>query len=174
MSSRQPIEVCVECATPFLDRYAIEVGERGRRPRRCPSCRPVAAQTTHNARRRESGSNREYMREYRKRAAVRAREVERQQTEAFKAAALERRAARKLQQYATSTERIYRRRVFERDGGRCHLCRKKVDPRAWHLDHIVPLALGGSHTYENVAVSHPECNRAKGTRAVGEQLRVVG
>lgn len=71
-----------------------------------------------------------------------------------------RRRARKAS--APVVERIYRAVVWERDGGKCHICGKKADPRRWHLEHIVPLACGGEHSYRNVAVSHPACNLRKG------------
>lgn len=80
-----------------------------------------------------------------------------------------RRRARKRN--APVVERIYRSRVWERDAGRCHICGKKADPNNWHLEHIIPLALGGEHSYRNVAVSHPACNLSKGVRGHA-QLRL--
>jgi 5-methylcytosine-specific restriction endonuclease McrA len=53
--------------------------------------------------------------------------------------------------------------VFERDGGICGICEEPVNEN-WHLDHIIPLAAGGSHVYENVQVAHPRCNLRKGAR----------
>lgn len=54
--------------------------------------------------------------------------------------------------------------VYERDGGICHICLEMTDPRNWHMDHVIPLARGGAHAYDNVAVSHPACNIAKGDK----------
>lgn len=72
------------------------------------------------------------------------------------------------------------REIFERDGWRCHLCRKKVDPNVSRrlpdgasIDHLVPLSDGGSDNPANVATAHNRCNREKGVRAMGEQLRLV-
>ena len=62
-------------------------------------------------------------------------------------------------------DRIYRRVVFARDNGVCRICQRPVDPKKWDLDHVVPLSRNGTHTYDNVAVAHPSCNRAKGARA---------
>lgn len=61
-------------------------------------------------------------------------------------------------------EHVDRSTVWLRDGGICHLCGQAADPSDWHLDHIVPLARGGQHSYTNTAVSHPRCNLSKGAR----------
>ena len=76
--------------------------------------------------------------------------------------------ARKLN---ATVEQVSRAVVYERDAGRCHLCGGKVNPRGWHLDHIIPLARDGEHSYRNVAVSCPKCNMSKGTKG-GAQLRL--
>lgn len=62
------------------------------------------------------------------------------------------------------TERIEPRVVFSRDGGICGICLEPVDPNRFHIDHIVPLALGGPHVYSNVQLAHPLCNHRKGAR----------
>jgi 5-methylcytosine-specific restriction endonuclease McrA len=66
----------------------------------------------------------------------------------------------------SSTERIDRGQVFERDHGICHICKLAVDPKHWHMDHIVPLSKGGAHVMANVSVAHPRCNRSKGAKLV--------
>jgi len=71
------------------------------------------------------------------------------------------RHARKL---GATTEKVSRAVVYERDGGRCHRCGKKVPKKGWHLDHLVPLARGGEHCYRNVAVAHAKCNISKGIK----------
>ena len=72
------------------------------------------------------------------------------------------------------------REIFERDGWRCHLCRKPVrqDVSRLHdegatIDHIIPISLGGEDEPANVATAHWKCNRDKGARAVGEQLALI-
>lgn len=71
---------------------------------------------------------------------------------------------RARQRSAPVVERISRSVVWERDAGICHLCGEPADPNDWHLEHIVPLARGGEHSYRNVAVSHPACNQKKGAK----------
>jgi 5-methylcytosine-specific restriction endonuclease McrA len=70
---------------------------------------------------------------------------------------------RRAQKLETQTEPIDLAIVFERDKGICGICLEPVDPRQgkWDLDHIVALRAGGTHTYDNVRVSHPSCNRRR-------------
>lgn len=65
-------------------------------------------------------------------------------------------------------ERIERLLLFKRDGWICHLCSEAIDPNcrfpdslSASVDHIVPLSMGGTHTYDNVAASHLGCNARK-------------
>jgi hypothetical protein len=70
--------------------------------------------------------------------------------------------------------------IFERDRWRCHLCGRKTRkdlkgqqrPRSPEVDHIVPLSVGGSHTWDNVATSCHECNMKKRNEIRG-QLRLA-
>lgn len=78
-------------------------------------------------------------------------------------------------------EDIYEQEIFKRDGWRCQICSKKVNPKLKHphlysasLDHIVPLAKGGTHEKKNTQLAHLHCNISKGNRAIGCQLRVFG
>lgn len=67
-------------------------------------------------------------------------------------------------------------KVFERDGYRCGICGRKTlqskrgtcHPKAPELDHIVAIALGGSHTYANVQTACRSCNGAKGAASLGQ------
>lgn len=63
--------------------------------------------------------------------------------------------------------------IYERDAARCHICGRKVSKKAWHLDHIMPLAKGGDHSRRNVAVACARCNTRKGAKA-GYQMRLFG
>jgi 5-methylcytosine-specific restriction endonuclease McrA len=52
-----------------------------------------------------------------------------------------------------------RRAVFERDGGRCVGCGAEFDLQ---YDHVIPVALGGASTAENLELLCAPCNRRKG------------
>lgn len=56
---------------------------------------------------------------------------------------------------------VSRDAVIARDGLACHLCGSDVDPANWHLEHVIPIALGGTDCLANAAVAHPTCNLQK-------------
>jgi hypothetical protein len=95
-----------------------------------------------------------------------------------KRVAKDRRRARKRNAFV---ENVYRKKVFEADGYRCHLCNQKTDPtkkvphpRSPTLDHIIPLAAGGTHEPSNCRTACFLCNALKGDRGGGEQLLLIG
>lgn len=52
-----------------------------------------------------------------------------------------------------------RRGIWERDGGRCGICGKPVAfDRNMHIDHIMPLHVGGSNHAHNLRPTHGRCN----------------
>lgn len=61
--------------------------------------------------------------------------------------------------------------IWDRDGGICQLCGDSIDPELpWPdpmsktIDHVVPLANGGTHEPANVQLAHALCNCIKGNR----------
>ena len=70
-------------------------------------------------------------------------------------------ARRRVRIMGGQYEVIDRKAVWARDAGTCRICGSSVEPNNWHLDHIIPLSRGGSHIYDNVAVTHPICNMRK-------------
>lgn len=56
-----------------------------------------------------------------------------------------------------------RQRVFDREGGICHLTGDKIDPvrDEWDLDHKVALILGGEHRETNLFPAKREPHRRK-------------
>jgi 5-methylcytosine-specific restriction endonuclease McrA len=81
-----------------------------------------------------------------------------------RANAQQRRAAKR----AVPCEDFTDREIYDRDGWRCGICGEGIDaalrwpePFSVSLDHIVPLARGGSHTRDNVQAAHLRCNMRK-------------
>lgn len=59
-----------------------------------------------------------------------------------------------------------RRAVFDRDGERCAYCGATDGP--FDIDHIQPLARGGSNDISNLTVACAPCNRSKGAKTLKE------
>jgi 5-methylcytosine-specific restriction endonuclease McrA len=70
-----------------------------------------------------------------------------------------------------------RQHIFDRDGYDCYLCNLPVELTAnhiqgqpgWelypHVEHVIPMALGGHDTLDNVKIAHAICNIRKGITA---------
>lgn len=103
--------------------------------------------------------------------------VQTKQSESYKAARRASRLKRRaLERGANGGQRIDPIKVFERDAWRCGICgckthkskRGSYHPRAPELDHIVALANGGGHTWDNVQCSCRSCNGKKGATNYGQ------
>lgn len=60
--------------------------------------------------------------------------------------------------------RFSRINLMSRDSFQCQYCGTKPVRSELNLDHVVPRALGGRSTWENVVTSCVDCNRRKGGR----------
>jgi hypothetical protein len=69
----------------------------------------------------------------------------------------------------------YRRLVVARAGGACEYCRLLQDASGvtFHIEHVIPLVLGGVTALENLALSCPGCNLSKANRSRGSDLAGV-
>jgi hypothetical protein len=62
-----------------------------------------------------------------------------------------------------------RREVFARSEGRCHYCRAVLTLEGrWHVEHMVPRALGGDEAAGNLVAACVPCNLAKRDRTALE------
>lgn len=66
--------------------------------------------------------------------------------------------------------------LFELYAWTCCVCRKPINKHlrlpnymAATIEHIVPLAKGGTHTWDNVAPSHALCNFQKGDAVIASE-----
>lgn len=80
----------------------------------------------------------------------------------------ERRTWKKLRANGYVDYSITLTKLVKRDKGICHICGSKVDIKADSnsglypsIDHIIPKSKGGTHTWDNVALAHRDCNSKK-------------
>lgn len=91
------------------------------------------------------------------------------------------RTNREMRKRKAFVEAVNVRKLARWQKGRCYHCNRKIDmtksaphPKSLTLDHLVPLALGGEHSYANTVASCWDCNcTIKGVGAINEQLKLV-
>lgn len=71
--------------------------------------------------------------------------------------------------------------IYERDGWRCGLCRRKIrqeltypHPLSASLDHVIPLVHGGAHSRSNCQAAHLRCNVIKKDKIENVQMALFG
>jgi len=80
---------------------------------------------------------------------------------------------------------LLKEQVYRLDGGKCHICGKRVTYEEAHLDHVIPsgwgatteernaLPISSSDSYWNIRISHQACNSRRGRgRKIPGQLRL--
>ena len=60
--------------------------------------------------------------------------------------------------------KLNRRNIYARDSSTCQYCGKKFPTQELSLDHVVPRALGGKTTWDNLVCACVYCNARKGGR----------
>jgi hypothetical protein len=83
---------------------------------------------------------------------------------------------RRARMKGVEVESINPNLVFKRDQWACRICGIKTpkklqgtnDPNAPSLDHIIPIAKGGPHIYENVQCACRKCNSYKSDKMIGQ------
>ncbi|MFC6292507.1 hypothetical protein BHU61_06705 [Macrococcus epidermidis] len=66
-------------------------------------------------------------------------------------------------------------RLIKRDGCKCYICGNDTDKTLHYnedkyptIEHVIPIAKGGIHAWENVKLACRSCNNEKGIKALGE------
>lgn len=83
--------------------------------------------------------------------------------------------AARVRKFMVPFELVEREVLFERDGWKCHYCGFPVQMKGpssqdgagykkGTMDHVVPISLGGSHTYSNLVTACSDCNGLKGDK----------
>lgn len=90
---------------------------------------------------------------------------------------------KRLQENGKVNYRISKEKLIEKEGDNCKICGKPVNfddcyynedghfiagPKYPSIDHIIPVAKGGTHTWDNVQLAHRYCNSTKRDESVFE------
>jgi hypothetical protein len=68
----------------------------------------------------------------------------------------------RLRDIASDARRaFFRKRLWERDQGRCGICGEPVALGVMDVDHIVPRSQGGLTHWDNLRPAHRHCNRSR-------------
>ena len=81
----------------------------------------------------------------------------------------------------STTTRTKHRKIIGRHQPPCGLCGGPIDytlphtdPRAYVVDHIIPLNKGGADTLDNKQAAHWNCNRDKGDKLIPPVIKRSG
>ncbi|WP_127524013.1 HNH endonuclease [Mesorhizobium sp. Z1-4] len=67
-----------------------------------------------------------------------------------------------------------RQRVYDRDNGKCHLCKLPIKvAESWQADHVRAMINGGEHRESNLAPVHARCHVSKTARDVAEKSKTA-
>jgi hypothetical protein len=147
------------------------------------------------ARKKKYAENKEYRETARKRAKETKDRLKKENPELYAQKVKEAREKQKESGLSRTLGQNYRARkrkafiesvnfkkVYERDKGICHICGTKtvknyrkdqVQPSNYAtLDHVIPLAKGGLHCYDNVKIACKSCNSSKGDRIPREGIQM--
>ena len=113
--------------------------------------------------RRDKSKFNSYRREWRKRAYVVKKERDYQKK--WEAKHPRRNAEHsglwRARKVATSVGPVDYTKTMKDARGKCQICLKPFGLEQINIDHIIPLARGGTHTQRNLQASHASCNRKK-------------
>jgi 5-methylcytosine-specific restriction endonuclease McrA len=79
-------------------------------------------------------------------------------------------AARRAIKHGNGSEPVDLEAIIQRDGSRCHICRRRVKRADLVFDHLIPIIHGGPHKASNLAVAHRRCNARRGAGRLPAQL----
>lgn len=72
---------------------------------------------------------------------------------------------RRARKYEATIGPINFQEILKSSNGLCGICREPLTDKV-EYDHIVPLSKGGTHSQDNLQVTHPLCNRRKSDRII--------
>jgi len=115
-------------------------------------------------------SRKTYYRTYRERYKERLKAYQKAYSKAHPEIWRAKEAKRRALKQGNTVSYVNFRAIAQRDGMRCHICKKKIKPGELSFDHIVPLSRGGSDSEQNIRVAHLHCNKKRGAGRIAGQM----
>jgi 5-methylcytosine-specific restriction endonuclease McrA len=106
---------------------------------------------------RKAALQREYAQRHPERVLANLKRWQEENPDKYRDQVLIKRARRRG---ARTGEKVILDDIIQHDRGRCGICGDPIIGQL-HLDHVVPIAAGGSHEPDNVQLAHPDCNARK-------------
>lgn len=66
-----------------------------------------------------------------------------------------------------------RQRIYDKHGGKCHICGLPLGSKAWEADHVLALIKGGQNRESNLAPAHVPCHRDKTKKDVKDKAKTA-
>lgn len=114
-------------------------------------------------------NSREYVKNHRKEVNARSKEWAKNNPEKRRASWMNRRA--NIRASGSLSPRLFET-LLNKQVGKCAICHDKL--LRYHADHIMPLALGGAHSDENIQLLCPSCNLSKAARHPVDHMQSLG
>lgn len=197
MEERPVSKMCSKCKlSKPLEDFHRDARRADGRQTECKACRTVYSAayrsanashmremtkvwaSTHSARVREvraayRAAHSHAYREWATSHPLSVRQAQRRWAEANPQKVRELRHRRRVRLRLGFVEKVDTTELYERDGGRCGICGYKVELEAVSIDHIIPIAAGGAHSYSNTRITHLACN-LKRKHLGAAQIRLIG
>jgi 5-methylcytosine-specific restriction endonuclease McrA len=158
---------CCRCSTekPLSEFYTDRAKLDGKTSRCKTCCKIVATERYFNNHKDGLEYRRRYREAHREQMAEYKREWNDNNRERYRSSKRKNELSRRARKLDRFIELVDPMVLFERDNGICGICASQIKDD-FHVDHIVPLSRGGSHSYDNTQIAHPRCNLSKGSRTV--------
>lgn len=117
---------------------------------------------------------RKYLREWRKKNPDKFKAIQERYHETHKEKRKVCKANRRAREYSAEGSHTPEdiKRQYELQGGLCYWCNTPLDGK-YHLDHLIPLAVGGTNNPDNLVCSCPKCNLRKWKKLPDEFMKII-
>lgn len=85
----------------------------------------------------------------------------------------EKQARRRARLVWAGIEKFSVQQVLDKSNNKCGYCGINLTINSMHMDHMVPVCRGGSHTLSNMIASCPPCNLRKNKRTYDEFMAII-